>query len=114
MRPFLFIAAGFALCLVIGATVSVYLAISHPLGAITNHGYAQVQISGDSVPKEHYDLRKGESHLLPYGWYTITIPEAKTSFTLFKNNRGSCDIHTIDGLPVIEVNENASVMGGSK
>lgn len=110
MRPFLFIAAGFALCLLIGAGVSAYLAISHPLGAITNYGYAQVQISGDSPPKELYELRKGESRLLPYGWYTITILEAKTSFVLFKNNRGTCDIHATDGLPIIEVNANASVM----
>jgi len=113
MRTFLLVALGFVLCLVLGLGVPLYQTYKHPLGALTNHDYPLVQVT-DERQGHQFALRKGESKLLPYGNYKITIPDAETSFVLFKNNRGVCNIQSANSILLVEVNENASVSREAK
>jgi hypothetical protein len=76
--------------------------LRHPLEPIQNDGYNLVQVA-DKSGTHLFDLRRGESKLLPYGAYRVTIPDAKVSFTILKNNRGFCDIHSVNGVVVMEI-----------
>ena len=60
--------------------------------------------------KDVCEIKKGESRLLPYGLYKVTIPETGASFLLFKNNRGAPILHSVDGTLVVETDANSSVM----
>jgi hypothetical protein len=116
MRTFLHVAAGAFLCLIAGVGINAFLMMNQPYGAITNEDFPLIRINpmaGNSASGQ-YELRKGESKLLPYGQYTISIPDTKASFVLFKNNRGTCDIHSANGILLVETNRNAHIMGGAQ
>ncbi|MBE2180115.1 MAG: hypothetical protein IAE97_06555 [Chthoniobacterales bacterium] len=109
------IVAGFILAMIAGVGFSIYQKVASPLGAITNLDFPLVQVSRytpEGAPL--FELRKGESKLLEYGEYAIAIPDIKASFVLFKNNRGTCDLHSADGVLLVEVNENATLLNVSK
>ncbi len=108
MRSILLIALGAVLCLAAEVGYDTYWKVKHPLGSITNSDYNLVQVASRSG--EHlFDLHKGESRFLKYGWYQVTIPEANLSFTLWKNNRGFCYIHSGKGMPFVETDANCAV-----
>jgi len=113
MRSILLIVLGFILAVLCGVGFYIFQITTHPLGAVTNLDYPLVQVSRYQE-KPLFELRKGEAKLLEYGEYTINIPEIKASFVLFKNNRGTCDIHSADGTLLVEVNENATLLNASK
>ena len=109
------IATGFILAVICGLGFSVYQKVAYPLGAVTNLDFPLVQVARhgfESTPL--FELHKGESKLLEYGEYTISIPDIKASFALFKNNRGTCNLHSANGLLLVEVNENATLLNASK
>ncbi|EDY16730.1 hypothetical protein CfE428DRAFT_5693 [Chthoniobacter flavus Ellin428] len=111
MRTFLHIALGALLCFLVAAASDAVWGMAHPYGAISNHDYPRIWIVSleGSHGGQQYELRKGESKLLPYGQYEVSIPGTKTSFILFKNNRGTCDIGSMNGLLTVATNQNASV-----
>ena len=109
MRTIVSIASGFALCIIIEIGIGTYQSIRHPLMPIQNDGYDLIQVADESG-SHRFDLRRGESKLLPYGRYRVTIPNTHISFTLWKNNKGFCDIHDANGIPVVETTDNAAVV----
>ena len=109
MRAILLMACGFFLALAIGVGTTAYQTMTHPLEAIQNEGFSVVQVS-DSNGKFLCEIHKGEAKLLPYGEYTITIPDTKTTFGLFKNNRGNPILHSVNGILVVETDANSRVM----
>ncbi len=113
MRSLFLIIFGFLIAVICGVSLYVVSFMSRPLSAVTNLDYPLVQVSRFEG-KPLFELHKGESKLLEYGEYTVYIPEIKASFVLFKNNRGKCDIHSADGVLLVEVNENASILNPSK
>ena len=108
MRTALHIAVGFILGFVILGLALPHLDGGNP-GAITNHDYALVEIA-QYTASAIVPLRRGESKELGYGDYTITIPEIKATFTLRKNSRGTCAIHTANGILLVQTNENAGIL----
>jgi hypothetical protein len=110
IRVLLSIAFGVVICLVAQAALDVFWKLKHPLGSIKNSDYKLVQIA-DYRGEHLFDLHKGESQLLKYGKYRLTIPESNASFILWKNNRGYCDIHSGSGIPVVETDGNSGVEG---
>jgi hypothetical protein len=116
MRTFLHVAAGAFLCLIAGVGINTFWMMTHPYGAVTNEDYPLIQITdtdGNSGSRQ-YELRRGESKLLPYGQYTISIPDTKASFVLFKNNRGTCGIHSASGILLVETNDNANILSAAQ
>jgi hypothetical protein len=109
IQKFLLVAFGFFLCFVLAVSIPIYQKVKHPLGAITNQDYSLIQIQ--EYGGQQFELRKGESKLLPYGNYQVTIPETKATFNVFKNNRGNCFIRSINGVLVVQVDENAGING---
>lgn len=107
MRNLLLIGLGGVLCLLFGLSLRGYQMWKHPLGAVTNQDYPTIQVSDRQ--SHQFELKKGESKLLPYGDYKVVIPESKATFYLFKNNRGVCNIRSANGILIVELNENASV-----
>ena len=108
MRALLLIFSGVVLCLVIEAGIGAYWKIKYPLEAIKNSDYNLVQIA-DRRGEHLCDLHKGESKLLPYGTYKITIADTKVSFSLWKNNRGFCNIRSSGGVLIVETDGNCGV-----
>src|SRR5882757_7487847 len=108
MRTLLQILSGVVLCLVVLVGVDAYWKIKHPLGAITNSDYELIQVSTRSG-QHLFDLRKGESKFLEYGNYLITIPDSKTSFKLWKNNRGVCNVCSSNGVPILQTDGNCGL-----
>jgi len=95
--------------LLIGLGVG-YWKSKHPNGVVRNWDYSVVQVANKRG--EHlFDLHKGESRYLEYGTYKLTIPDANASYTLWKNNRGCCDIHSSNGVPVIQTDGNCGLGG---
>jgi hypothetical protein len=109
MRKFLLVAFGFSLCLILAIGIPIYQKVKHPLGGITNQDYAVVQVQ--EYGGQQFDLPKGKTKLLPYGNYQVTIPETKATFNVFKNNRGNCLIRSVNGVLVVQVDENAGITG---
>jgi hypothetical protein len=108
MKNLLLIVSGFVLCLMLAILIPAYQMYTHPISPVTNRDYSLVRLK-TLHGNTQYELRKGESKLLPYGEYEVTIPENNTTFQLFKNNRGTCNIQSSNGILVIEVNENTSI-----
>lgn len=111
MRTFLHMALGALTCFLAAAGIDAVWGMAHPYGGISNHGYPLIRIvSMDGNHGGQQDeLRKGESKLLPYGQYEVSIPDIKASFILFKNNRGTCDVGVMNGLLTVATNSNASI-----
>ena len=113
MRTPLLIASGFVLCLILGVGIHVYQLVSHPLGAVTNQDYPLVQLANERGVIQH-QLGKGESKLMLYGEYTVSIPAINASFVLFKNNRGTCIIRSANDVLLVQTNENAAIRPSPK
>ena len=112
MRTFLHLAAGIFLCLIALVGINGVWMMSHPYGGVTNEDYPSLLITdmdGHSESQQ-YEVRKGQSQLLPYGRYTISIPDTKASFVLFKNNRGTCEVRSANGILLVKINRNAHIM----
>jgi len=108
LRALLLIVSGVMLCFVFQIGIVNYQVMKHPFGSIKNSDYDLVEVANRRG--EHlFDLHKGESKLLQYGTYKITVADAKVSFMLWKNNRGFCDIHSGNGLPVVETDGNCGI-----
>lgn len=108
IRPLLLIALGIILGFVLQIGIASYYEMKHPGGAITNADYNLVQVA-DKSEDVLCDLHKGESKLLGYGAYRITIADTKVSFWLMKNNRGICNIHSSSGVLVLETEGDCRV-----
>ena len=109
LRNLLFVTAGVVLAVLLQSGYRAYEILAHPLSPITNDGFGMVQVAYDQG-KDVCVLRNGEARLLPYGIYKVTIPEINLSFLLFKNNRGSPILRSVEGLLVVETDANSSVM----
>lgn len=112
MRTFLHMTAGAFLCIIISLGIGTISRMADPGGAISNEDFPLIRINVMDGPDANgqYELRKGESKHFPYGRYTIFIPETGASFVLFKNSRGTCDIHSASGVLLVETNSNANIM----
>ena len=108
-RNLLLVTAGVVLAAMLQIGYRVYEMLAHPVSPITNDGFGMVQVAYDEG-KDVCEIRKGEARLLPYGLYKVTIPEIGASFLLFKNNRGSPVLRSVEGLLVVETDANSSVM----
>lgn len=109
LRNLLFVTAGVALAVLLEIGYRAYEMYTHPLSPITNDGFGMVQVAYHEG-KDVCEIKKGESRLLPYGLYKVTIPETGASFLLFKNNRGAPVLHSVDGTLIVETDANSSVM----
>ena len=108
-RSLLFVAAGIVLAVLLQVGHRAYEMLTHPVSPITNDGFVMVQVAYHEG-KDLCEIKKGESRLLPYGLYKVTIPETGASFLLFKNDRGAPILHSVDGTLVVETDANSSVM----
>jgi hypothetical protein len=108
-RNLLFLAAGVMLAVLLQYGHRAYEMFTHPLSPITNDGFLMIKIAYHDG-KDVCEIKNGESRLLPYGLYKVTIPETGASFLLFKNNRGAPVLHSVDGTLVVETDANSSVM----
>jgi hypothetical protein len=109
LRNLLFVTAGVALAVLLQFGYRAYEMYTHPLSPITNDGFGMVQIAYHEG-RDVCEIKRGESRLLPYGLYKVTIPETGASFLLFKNNRGAPVLHSVDGTLVVETDANSSLM----
>jgi len=108
LRALSLVFLGAMLCVVVEIGMYGYERIKHPLGGIKNLDFDLIQVadhSGDHL----FDLHKGEFRFLPYGVYKLSIPNSKVSFTVWKNNRGSCYIHSADGVLLVETDGNSGI-----
>ena len=110
MRTILLIMSGVILCLVVEAGVSVFQKMREPLQPIRNDGYDLVQVANESGT-HLFDLHRGESKPLEYGTYRVTIPSAKISFSIWKNDKGFCGIHAFNGFCLVETGNYATISG---
>lgn len=113
MRPFLLVALGFALAIGVYFGLRAYQMFAYPPGSITNRGFSLVRVNAHNG-RFIGDIRKGEAQRLPYGEYTLTIPELGESFVLFKNDRGKAILHCSDGLLIVETDANSTVMSADE
>ena len=109
LRNLLLVTAGVVLAAMIQTGYQAFEMLTHPLSPITNDGFGMVQVAYDEG-KDVCEIRKGEARLLPYGLYKVTIPEIGASFLLFKNNRGSPILRSVDGHLIVETDANSSLM----
>ena len=118
MRSVFLILAGAFLCLATQFGIDVYRKVAHPLGPIVNTDCDLIEVTSLTPTSEieaRFALRRGESRLLPYGEYTVSVNSGKGSFALFKNNRGICKVswqaasNPSQGYLRISINENAVV-----
>jgi hypothetical protein len=108
-RNLLYLAAGVMLAVLLQFGHRAYEMFAHPLSPITNDGFLMIKVAYHEG-KDVCELKNGESRLLPYGLYKVTIPETGAGFLLFKNNRGAPVLHSVDGTLVVETDANSSIM----
>ncbi len=108
-RNLLLVTAGVILTAMLQFGYRTFEMLTHPLSPITNDGFGIVRVAYDEG-KDVCEIRKGETRLLPYGLYRVTIPEIGAGFLLFKNNRGSAVLRSVEGLLIVETNANSRVM----
>jgi len=95
MRTVVLVLAGVLLSLATQFSIDVYRRIAHPLGPIVNTNCDLIEVTSLLPTSEidaRFTLRRGESRLLPYGEYKVSVNNGKGSFGLFKNNRGICKV----------------------
>lgn len=118
MRHLYLIIAGALVCLATQFSIDVYRRIAHPLGPIVNTNCELIEVTSLLPTSEidaRFTLRQGESRLLPYGEYKVSVNNGKGSFGLFKNNRGICKVswqagsNPEQGYLRISINENSVV-----
>ncbi len=118
MRTAILVLVGAILCLAAQFGIGIYQMIAHPLGPIVNVDCDLIEVTSLLPTPEieaRFTLRRGESRLLPYGEYRVSVNNGKGSFTLFKNNRGICKVSwqaasdPSQGYLSIAISENAVV-----
>ena len=108
MRTILAIALAVVVLLVVLVGISTFWSYRTRHGAIKNWDFSLVHVS-NKRGEPLFDLHRGESRYLEYGDYQVAITDASYAFTIWKNNRGVCDIHSSNGVPVIETDGNCGV-----
>ena len=108
-RAVIWLLAAIGAIYVIVTGVQTYHFLTHPFSPVTNYDYPLIQLTNGRGLVQ-YELRKGESKLVPYGEYTVIIPDTKVSFVLFKNNRGNCNIRTTNGVLLVETDQNSAIL----
>ena len=108
MRTILAIALSVVVLLVALVGVGSYWSFKTRHGNIKNWDFSLVHVS-NKRGEQLFDLHRGESRYLGYGDYQVAITDASYAFTIWKNNRGNCDIHSSNGVPVIETDGNCGV-----
>ena len=106
MKPALYIPLVFILC---GSLVYGFLNYNR-IGSVTNTAFQLVRVSS-SDREPSFDVGLNESVPLAYGIYEVSIPQLDKSFTIFKNDPGSFEIHYINETLVFKTEGNVQFNG---